>query len=243
MTRLPSKPPPLLSPAGADALVNAVRFDAQGLVVVTAQDGTTGLVCMQAYANAEALRHTAQTGRATFFSRSRQELWEKGLTSGNGLPVHEIRLDCDGDAVLYVVSPEGPSCHTGAPSCFFRTARDEGLVDTSETVEAPAAVLARVADVIRARRAATAEKSYVASLLTKGLPKIIEKIHEEAGELAESLPTDDRAHTAHEAADLIFHVMVGLEAAGVPIDDVFAELRRRFGTSGHVEKASRPPKA
>lgn len=233
----------LLATHDIESLLAAVRFSSDGLVVVTAQEASTGLLRMQAYANAEALRHTVQTGRATFWSRSRNELWEKGKTSGHGLPVREIRIDCDGDAVLYVVEPEGPSCHTGATSCFFRKLTAEGLVDDGGPEEAPATVLSRVAQVIHARRTQASEKSYVASLLAKGWPKILEKIHEETGELAESLPTEDRAHTAHEAADLMFHVMVGLEAAGVPLEDVFAELRRRFGTSGLVEKASRPPKA
>ena len=223
----------------ADGVIDAVRFSADGLVCVTAQDATTGVVRMQAYANAEAIRHTARTGLATFWSRSRAELWEKGKTSGNALRVLQIRIDCDGDAVLYVVEPEGPSCHTGATSCFFRLATDTGLVHDDGPVGAPSAVLSQVSAVIKARRTQGAEKSYVASLLTKGWSKILEKINEEAGELAESLPSGDKQHTAHEAADLIFHVLVGLEAAGVPVDDVFAELRRRFGTSGLVEKANR----
>ena len=232
-----------LAPAAVEALLAAVRFGTDGLVAVTAQDASTGVVRMQAYANAEALANTVKTGRATFWSRSRQELWEKGLTSGNGMPVQEVRLDCDGDAVLYVTRPEGPSCHTGATSCYFRKLTDDGLTDDGGPLDVPAAVISKVAAVISARRAQTSEKSYVASLLTKGMPKILEKIAEEAGELAEALPQADRRHTVHEAADLIFHVMVGLEAANIPITDVFAEFERRFGTSGHVEKANRPPKA
>jgi phosphoribosyl-ATP pyrophosphohydrolase len=97
-----------------------------------------------------------------------------------------------------------------------------------------------VAKVIAARRSATAEKSYTASLLAAGWPKVLAKITEESGELVEALPGSDHAHTAHEAADLIFHTLVGLELAGVPAEAVFAELARRFGTSGHTEKASRP---
>lgn len=232
-----------LPPESVSKLLAAVRFGADGLVVVTAQDATSGTLRMQAFANAEALTATAESGRATFWSRSRNELWEKGKTSGHGLRVREIRIDCDGDGVLYLVDAEGPSCHTGATACFFRKITGEGWVEDDGQVEAPAAVLSRVAEVIKARRAQTAEKSYVASLLSKGLPKISEKITEEAQELNESLPTADKAHTAHEAADLIFHVLVGLEAADVPVEQVFTELRRRFGTSGLVEKASRPAKA
>ena len=103
-------------------VLEAVRYDMQtGLVPVVVQDVETGLVLMQAYANREALKRTIGTGQAWFWSRSRQEYWRKGATSGNVMTVHEIRLDCDGDSVLYLVSPKGPACHTGAASCFFRT--------------------------------------------------------------------------------------------------------------------------
>ncbi len=229
-----------------DALIAAAKFDAQGLLPVVAQDASTGVLRMQAWANAEALRHAARTGRATFWSRSRGELWEKGATSGNGLRLREIRLDCDGDAALYVVDAEGPSCHTGKTSCFFRApAADPGgaLVEDDGPAELPAAILSRVAAVIAGRRTESPDKSYVASLLAKGFPKINAKITEEAREVTEALPAGDKAHAAHEAADVIFHLLVGLEAAAVPLDAVFAELARRFGTSGHAEKASRPPKA
>jgi phosphoribosyl-ATP pyrophosphohydrolase/phosphoribosyl-AMP cyclohydrolase len=222
-----------------DALLSVAAFDERGLLPAIAQDATTGVVRMQAWANAEAVRATAASGYATFYSRSRGELWQKGATSGNTMRVRQIRIDCDGDAILYLVDAEGPSCHTGKTSCFFR----DGAGEDDGPPEAPAAILSRVAAVIAQRRAQTTEKSYVSSLLAAGWPKILGKISEEAREVVESLPTEDRAHTAHEAADVIFHLLVGLEAAGVPLDEVFAELRRRFGTSGLVEKASRKPPA
>ncbi len=111
----------------ADALLAAVKFDAHGLVPVIAQDRATGVVRMLAWANAEALRATVTRARATFWSRSRNELWEKGATSGNSMKVHDVRIDCDGDAILYVVDATGPSCHTNATSCFFRTVTETGL--------------------------------------------------------------------------------------------------------------------
>jgi phosphoribosyl-ATP pyrophosphohydrolase/phosphoribosyl-AMP cyclohydrolase len=221
-----------------DALLSAAKFDDKGLLAAIAQDATTGVVRMQAWVNAEALRATAHSGFATFYSRSRQELWQKGATSGNTMRVRQIRIDCDGDAVLYLVDAEGPSCHTGKTSCFYR----DGASEDDGPAEASAAILSRVAGVIAQRRAETAEKSYTRSLLAAGWPKILGKITEEAAEVVESLPGDDKAHTAHEAADVIFHLLVGLEAANVPLESVFAELRRRFGTSGHTEKASRAPK-
>jgi phosphoribosyl-ATP pyrophosphohydrolase/phosphoribosyl-AMP cyclohydrolase len=226
--------------ADVDSLIAAATFDASGILPAIAQDAVSGVVRMQAWASAEALRATAETGYATFYSRSRKELWRKGGTSGNVMRVRQIRLDCDGDSVLYLVDAEGPSCHTGRTSCFYRPLG--GAAGSSEDdgpPEAPAAIVSRVAAVIAERRAQPPEKSYVSSLLAAGWPKILGKLAEEARELAEALPGADRGHTAHEAADVLFHLLVGLEAAHVPVDDLFAELRRRFGTSGLTEKASR----
>lgn len=121
----------------ADALLSAVKFDVKGLVPVIAQDRATGVVRMLAWANAEALRATVQNGLATFWSRSRSELWEKGKTSGNSMRVYDVRLDCDGDAILYVVDANGPSCHTNATSCFFRSVTANGLA--ADDGPAPAA--------------------------------------------------------------------------------------------------------
>jgi phosphoribosyl-ATP pyrophosphohydrolase/phosphoribosyl-AMP cyclohydrolase len=222
------------------AFLDAVTFDANGLVPVIAQEARTGMVRMVAWANREALELTAATKAAHFWSRSRKALWRKGESSGHTLAARELRIDCDGDVVLYLVDPVGPSCHTGATSCFYRSAGDDGaLVADDGPPDPPALVLARVADVIAERRRTRPEKSYVVSLLDAGLPKINGKISEEARELVEALPQGDAAHTAHEAADLIFHTLVGLESAGVPVETVFAELRKRFGISGIDEKASR----
>ena len=223
-----------------NALLDAVTFDEGGLVPVVAQEARTGMIRMVAWANREALELTAATKAAHFWSRSRKALWRKGESSGHTLGVREMRIDCDGDVVLYLVDAEGPSCHTGATSCFYRRAGENGAILTDDgPPDPPALVLARVADVIAERRRTRPAKSYVVSLLDAGLPKINGKIAEESRELIEALPENDAAHTAHEAADLIFHALVGLEAAGVKIDDVFAELRKRFGISGIDEKASR----
>jgi len=224
----------------SDALLAAVAFDPAGLVPVIAQEARTGMIRMVAWANREALEQTLATGDAHFWSRSRKALWRKGESSGNGLRVREVRVDCDADAVLYLVDAEGPSCHTGATSCFYRRVAEDGaLVEDDAPPIPPAVMLTRVADVIAERRRQRPDKSYVVSLLDAGFPKINAKIVEEARELAEALPENDAAHTAHEAADLIFHTLVGLEAAGVPTEAVFGELRRRFGVSGIDEKASR----
>jgi phosphoribosyl-ATP pyrophosphohydrolase/phosphoribosyl-AMP cyclohydrolase len=224
----------------SEALLAAVTFDAAGLVPVIAQEARTGMIRMVAWANRQALEQTLATGDAHFWSRSRQALWRKGESSGNGLRVREVRVDCDADVVLYTVDADGPSCHTGATSCFYRRVGEDGaLVEDDAPPMPPAVMLTRVADVIAERRRQRPEKSYVISLLDAGFPKINAKIVEEARELTEALPEGDAAHTAHEAADLIFHALVGLEAAGVPPEAVFGELRRRFGVSGIDEKASR----
>ena len=213
-------------------------YDERGLVPCVVQDATTGTVLMVAWMNAEALRLTRETRIAHFWSRSRQAMWKKGETSGNTLAVVELRIDCDADTVLVRARPAGPTCHTGTTSCFFH--KDDGPDDDGVPAAEGAAILTRLESILVARRdAATPEKSYTRSLLDAGMPKILAKIAEESGELATELPAGDAKKVVHETADLLFHVMVGLTARRIPIERVFAELARRFGTSGHVEKASR----
>ena len=211
----------------------APTYDANGLVPCVVQDADRGTVLMVAWMNAEALRLTRETGVAHFWSRSRQSLWKKGETSGNTLAVVEIRIDCDADTVLVRARPAGPACHTGATTCFFRDADGGDATQTATILDDLAATLAARRD------AATAEKSYTKSLLDAGMPKILAKIAEEHGELAAELPAGDEANVIHETADLLFHVMVGLTARRIGFERVLGELARRFGTSGHTEKASR----
>jgi phosphoribosyl-ATP pyrophosphohydrolase/phosphoribosyl-AMP cyclohydrolase len=204
-----------------------VKLDEHGLIPAVVQDATTGVILMVAWMNEDALAKTRETGLAWFWSRSRQKLWQKGETSGNVLRVVEIREDCDADTLLVRAEPTGPACHTGAPSCFYQDGP-------------PAAhIVDQLEQVLIARKLSTAEKSYTKSLLDKGMPKILEKIAEEHGELAAELPSGENAKVVHETADLLFHVMVGLVARGIPIAEVWRELARRFGTGGHVEKAAR----
>jgi phosphoribosyl-ATP pyrophosphohydrolase/phosphoribosyl-AMP cyclohydrolase len=213
-------------------------YDERGLVPCVVQDAATGTVLMLAWMNAEALRLTRETGVVHFWSRSRGALWKKGETSGNTLSVAELRVDCDRDAVLVRARPAGPACHTGATACFFTL--DDGRTDDGVPAAPDAAILAKLAALLVQRRdSSTGERSYTRSLLDAGMPKILAKLAEEHAELAAELPAGDAAAVVHETADLIFHVLVGLVARDVPIDAVFAELARRFGTSGHAEKASR----
>lgn len=209
-------------------------FDERGLVPVVVQDELTGEVRMLAWADAAALEETTRTGRATFFSRSRNARWVKGETSGNVIAVSRVLVDCDEDAVLYVGRPAGPSCHTGAATCFFR-AQGAGELEPAE----PGPLLMRLEQVLEARKAETGKASYVRSLYDGGAERIGGKVREEAAELAAALASESDERVAEEAADLVFHALVGLRSRGVPLSAVLEVLRRRFGTSGHAEKAAR----
>ncbi len=212
-----------------------IRFDDKGLVPVVVQDELTGLVRMVAYANALAVEMTRKTGRATFFSRSRGELWEKGATSGNAIAVSRVLVDCDEDCLVYLATARGPSCHTGETSCFFRD------LDGAEAAADP--LIGRLEATLRARKGASAQKSYTRSLYEQGPAAIGEKIREEAGELAEAIVSETNERVASEAADVLFHLLVGLGAREVPFRDVLAVLASRLGTSGLAEKAARTKKS
>jgi phosphoribosyl-ATP pyrophosphohydrolase/phosphoribosyl-AMP cyclohydrolase len=213
-----------------------LAFDAHGLIPVVVQDELTGEIRMVAFATLEAVQRTMATGQATFWSRSRRELWQKGLTSGNEIHVRRILVDCDADCLIYSGEPLGNSCHTGAPSCFFH------VLDGSSLASAPASsqtALARLEVVLEARKSSTADASYTKSLYDKGTIAIGAKVAEEAAEFAQALVEESDARVVSEAADLLFHAMVGLRARGIGLRDVLAEVARRECTSGHAEKASR----
>lgn len=210
-----------------------LTFDENGLVAAVVQHHSTGQVLMLAWMNAEAVAATRDSGFVHFWSRSRDRLWKKGESSGNILAVVDIRYDCDSDAVLVAARPAGPTCHTGATSCFFRT--DEGDDDGP-----PGSILDRLWAILRQRKqAGDGARSYVASLLAGGHDAIAAKIAEEQRELCDELPAGDESAIVHEAADLMFHMMVGLLSRDVSIDRVLDELSRRFGVGGHGEKATR----
>jgi phosphoribosyl-ATP pyrophosphohydrolase/phosphoribosyl-AMP cyclohydrolase len=216
-----------------------IRFNEDGLVPAIAQDARTGRVLMMAWANQEALASTVETGYGHYFSRSRQALWKKGETSGNLQRVLEVRADCDADTLLYLVQQDGPACHTGAESCFFRVMGADGIVDTQEISPPIGGMSDRLAEVIHSRRTADPERSYTASLLTSGMDGIVAKIREESGELVDALNNEDDRRVVSEAADLLYHVLVGFSARGIAPHEVALELGRRFGLSGLDEKASR----
>ena len=205
--------------------MQGIRFDDDGLVPAIAQDARTGQVRMLGYMNQEAVSETIRTRTLHFYSRSRQKLWKKGETSGNVHHVTDIRHDCDGDTLLVQVVPDGPTCHTGADTCF-----DDGLIHPSDSASgAYNDVLTSLADVIADRRENPAEGSYTSYLFREGLDKIDKKIGEESAEVIIASKNDDDSAVAMESADLIYHLLVMLEARQVPVDAVLDELRKRRG--------------
>jgi phosphoribosyl-ATP pyrophosphohydrolase/phosphoribosyl-AMP cyclohydrolase len=198
-------------------------FDEQGLIPAIVQHARSGEVLMLGYMNAEALARTRETGLVTFWSRSRRELWQKGAGSGNLLRLTELRQDCDGDALLVLAEPAGPTCHSGQRSCFYRNI-EGGEVATSMP---PSSVLSQVADTIAARASAGSDESYTAGLLKGGVDRIARKIGEEAGEVIIAAKNASAAELSAELADLIFHSLVLLQQQGLAPEAVWDELRRR----------------
>jgi phosphoribosyl-ATP pyrophosphohydrolase/phosphoribosyl-AMP cyclohydrolase len=214
-----------------------LKFDERGLLPVIAQDHLSGQVRMLAYMNEAALARTLETGKATFFSRSRGQLWTKGETSGHVLRVLSVVADCDADTLLLSVLPVGPSCHTGRPACFFRRVEAGGALADMPSESTP--FLSELGEVLVSRKQSTADKSYTKSLLDGGPEKIGAKIREEAGELAAALANESDERVLAEAADVLFHAMVGLTQRGLTLRQVIEVLSSRAGLSGHAEKASR----
>ena len=217
-----------------------LTFDEHGLVPVIVQDRLTGEVRMFAYATNEALRLTLETGRATFWSRSRGELWEKGRTSGNEIRVTQVLVDCDSDCVIYSSEPHGNSCHTGARSCFFQSLEGEKASEKlASASDRPQTLLANLEATLEARKASTETASYTKSLYDGGAPRIGAKVEEEAGEFSRALANESDERVVSEAADVVYHLLVGLRWRSIPVRRVLAELARRLGVSGHAEKAAR----
>lgn len=216
--------------------MDALQFDKDGLIPVVVQDHLTGEIRMVAFATLEAVRATLRTGRATFWSRSRGELWEKGRTSGNAIHVRRVLVDCDSDCLIYAAEPKGPTCHTGAPSCFFQYLDSGELKQKSEQ---PQTVLATIEAVLEARKQSTSRSSYTKTLYDGGAPAIGAKIEEEAREVVRALAGESDDRVVSEAADLLYHLMVGLRWRAIPYRDVLAALDARMGVSGHEEKARR----
>lgn len=206
-----------------------LKFDEQGLIPAILQDYHTRQILMLGYMNQEAVDRTLETGKATFYSRSRQKLWMKGETSGNYQHVVAIDYDCDADALLVQVIPDGPACHTGHTSCFYRNLMtDEGQADGNSDI-------IRALDAqIKNRRENPVEGSYTNYLFREGVDKICKKIGEESTETVIAAKNNSKEELIYEASDLIYHLTVLLNNQGVEWDDLFKELTRR-----HLNKRKR----
>jgi len=205
------------------SILEKIKFNSEGLVPVITQSYYTGKVLMQAYANREAIEKTIETGFATYYSRSRKQLWVKGETSGNKQKVVKIKIDCDGDSILYLVKDYGVACHTGEESCFYRN-----IEMKKEEKPDPYEIFHALYQKLTQRKIERPEGSYVASLFEKGSDKIIQKVGEEAIETVIALKNKSREEIIYEASDLIFHLIVALVDAGVKIEELQEELLGRY---------------
>jgi phosphoribosyl-AMP cyclohydrolase / phosphoribosyl-ATP pyrophosphohydrolase len=209
-----------------------IRFDERGLVPCVVQDWATGEVLTLAYMNDEALRRTRETGETHFYSRSREELWHKGETSGNTQRVRQLRFDCDADAIVALVDPAGPACHTGNRSCFYRDldGSSDGAVDGAAVPGEPAVAapqaMSTLARTLDDRAAERPEGSYTVELLDDP-PRIGEKVREEADEVARAAASESDERVASEAADVLYHLQVLLRSREVPLRSVLEELNGR----------------
>jgi phosphoribosyl-AMP cyclohydrolase / phosphoribosyl-ATP pyrophosphohydrolase len=196
--------------------IKSLKFDERGLIPAIVQDARTREVLTLAYMNAESLARTIETGQTWFWSRSRNELWHKGETSGNTQRVVSLASDCDNDAIVVLVDPAGPACHTGARSCFDLALNDNlGLL------------LAQLYELIESRERERPEGSYTTYLFDHGLDKILKKVGEESAETIIAAKNEDDARLTSEVADLVYHLLVLLVARGVSLDEVREELAKR----------------
>ncbi len=199
--------------------IDKIKFDDKGLIPAIVQDYFTKEVLTLAYMNREALEITMKEGSTCFFSRSRQELWRKGETSGNTQKVVSITSDCDNDALVIEVIKKGPACHTGAESCFFNLE----YVGEGQTPFSYKALY----DMIEGRKTEPKEGSYTTYLFEKGMDKILKKVGEESTEVIIAGAKNDKEETVYEIADLAYHIMVMMVEQGITPEDVTAELSKR----------------
>lgn len=205
-----------------DELINKIVFQPDGLVPAIVQDYNTKQVLMLAYMNETSLKKTIETKETWFYSRSRQQLWHKGETSGNTQTVKEMSYDCDGDTLLILVDPQGPACHTGKTSCFFNPiVKAEGSSERQ--------IINLLVERIKERYAQPQDGSYTTYLFTEGIDKILKKIGEEASEIIIAAKNDDEDELIWEIADFIYHTLVLMQLKNVTIEQIYHELAKRFG--------------
>ena len=204
--------------------ISKLKFDERGLIPAIVQDVRTREVLTLAYMNAESFARTVETKETWFWSRSRNKLWHKGETSGNTQKVVELLLDCDGDAIVVLVDPAGPACHTGARSCFD-SAGTAQLITTDQLLD-------RLYDLVKEREKARPTGSYTAYLFNEGLDKILKKLGEESTETIVAAKNNEDERLISEVADLVYHLIVLLVARGISLDQIRAELGRRRTAGG-----------
>ncbi|RNA67512.1 bifunctional phosphoribosyl-AMP cyclohydrolase/phosphoribosyl-ATP diphosphatase HisIE [Alteribacter keqinensis] len=211
-----------------------LTFDDKGLIPAVVQDASTKEVLTVAYMNEESLQKSVETRETWFYSRSRQELWHKGATSGNTQTIEEIRFDCDQDALVVLVTPRGPACHTGAVSCFSDTlVSSEG--GSAEGKRDRFAILEELEKTIASREEERPEGSYTTYLFDEGVDKILKKVGEEASEVIIASKNRSPEELTWETADLLYHLMVLLEEQKLPLDLILERLEDRFGKQ-HLKK-------
>jgi len=219
-----------------EELTAAIKWDDNGLVPAIVQDAASKDVLMMAYMNKESLKLTLESGETWFWSRSRNELWHKGATSGHIQKVRSLKYDCDGDTLLVLVNQVGPACHTGQYSCFFNSvpvseqAQAQAASESSTPAHDRFAILSTLESVIAQRDAERPEGAYTTYLFEKGIDKILKKVGEETAEVIIAAKNRDNDELRYEASDLIFHLMVLLREAKLPLDDVMRELDKRHNS-------------
>ena len=217
--------------------IKNIRFDEKGLVPAIVRHAKTGEILMMAYMNAKSLAKTVETGETWFYSRSRQKLWHKGEESGHFQHVTEISVDCDEDTIIVSALPDGPACHTGHPTCFYRC-----LAEWDPKEIADLSILHTLFEEIKDRRAHPQEKSYTNYLQTEGKNKIDKKIGEEASEVIIADQHEDKEEIIDESCDLLYHLMVLWENAGIDLYDIMNKMAERDEkkgnkkTVGHLDK-------
>ena len=210
-------------------MLERIKFDQQGLVPAIIQDASNGTVLMLAYMNRESLTKTLETGTTWFYSRSRQELWNKGATSGHVQTVKELLYDCDGDTLLVKVEQTGAACHEGTYSCFSRRFGEAESTLTERPQILGAAVLPELFSVLEDRRDNPQEGSYTSSLFAKGEDRILKKIGEEAAETIIAAKNHSQGEVIYEMADLWYHCLVLLAAHNISLSELMDELAKRRG--------------
>jgi phosphoribosyl-AMP cyclohydrolase / phosphoribosyl-ATP pyrophosphohydrolase len=203
-----------------------LKFDENGLIPAVVQDYQSKEVLTVAYMSEKSLEKTVEIGETVFFSRSRKKLWHKGETSGNTQKVKSIRYDCDQDALVVLVEPQGPACHTGTYSCFSET-----IYSSDENNDGPSpdryAILSELQEIIAKREHEMPEGAYTTYLFEHGVDKILKKVGEEAGEVIIAAKNRDPEELKWEVSDLLYHVLVLLQEQKVPLDDILATLKER----------------